>query len=127
MRILVTLFCFLSYLIIFETAPVAKILGVSRATVRDAINRALMKLRGIYAVKFSEHALQRLKRRKIPIELVEEVFKSPDEVVMGKHGRKIHQKLVGDKLIRVVVENDVIITVYSTSKISKYLHGGDRK
>jgi len=37
--------------------------------------------------------------------------------------RIIYHKLVGDKLLRVVVENDLIITIYLTRKIQKYWKG----
>ena len=80
----------------------------------------------ITVFKWTDHAEKNLKERRIKRDLVEETLKQPDEVVPGKKGRIIYHKLVGDKLLRVVVENDLIITVYLTRKIQKYWRGGRR-
>ena len=81
----------------------------------------------ITVFKWTDHAEKNLRERRIKRDLVEETLKQPDEVVPGKKGRIIYHKLVGDKLLRVVVvENDLIITVYLTRKIQKYWRGGRR-
>jgi len=51
------------------------------------------------------------------------VLDNPDEIVPGKYGRQIYHKIVGDKLIRIVADNNVLITVYVTDKIKKYMKG----
>jgi len=79
-------------------------------------------------IRFIPHALQRLEERGIPRELVEEAVKNPDEVRDGYCGRKVAQKRLNGKLIRVIFEEEegdvVVITAYVTSKIRKY--GGER-
>jgi len=50
--------------------------------------------------------------------LVEDVVLSPDQVREGKKSRKVAQKLIGNKLLRVVYSVDakayIIITAYYT-------------
>ena len=72
---------------------------------------------------WSEHIEKRVSKRKLSRELVETVVNSPDEVVAAEQGRLIYQKVIGDKLCRVVVEGDTLVTSYLTSKIKKYLKG----
>ncbi|HIH73204.1 MAG: Uncharacterized protein XD43_0977 [Thermococcales archaeon 44_46] len=75
-------------------------------------------------IVFIPHALERMKERKISKELVIETITSPDEVYIGYFGRKVAQKRLNGKLIRVVYEESkdevVVITVYITSKLTKY-------
>ena len=79
------------------------------------------------AVKYIPHALERMNERGISRELVEEVLQSPDSINDGYLGRKVAQKRINGRLIRVVcetVDNDVVvITAYVTSKVKKY--GGE--
>ena len=56
--------------------------------------------------------------------MVEAALNNPDKVATGKKNRKIYQKVMGDKLIRVVAEGGSLITVYLTNKVKKYM-GGD--
>ena len=76
------------------------------------------------AVKYIPHALERMNERGISRELVEEVLQSPDSINDGYLGRKVTQKRINGRLIRVVyetVDNDVVvITAYVTSKVKKY-------
>lgn len=74
--------------------------------------------------KWTDHIEIQLIERKIPKELVETAINNSDKIVEGKKNRKIYQKIIGDKLIRVVTEGDNLITVYFTDKIKKYM-GGD--
>jgi len=78
-------------------------------------------------IKYIPHALERMKERGISRELVEEALQSPDDTTEGYIGRKVAQKRIDGKLIRVIyeeIENDiVVITAYVTSKIKKY--GGE--
>ena len=79
--------------------------------------------------EITEHARNELERRSIPIELLNEVLQSPQQVVPTYGDRKIYQAQVyfGEGrtyLLRAVVDfNDApprVVTVYRTSKISKY-------
>ncbi len=77
----------------------------------------------------SHHAQLEMVRRAIPFDLLEPVLQQPQQIVSEKRGRKAYQSQVdfGDGrifLLRAVVEDDVdpanVITVYRTSKVSKY-------
>ncbi|MEK6651522.1 MAG: DUF4258 domain-containing protein [Nitrospirota bacterium] len=74
--------------------------------------------------KWTDHIEIQLVERKISKELVEAALNNPDKVATGKKNRKIYQKVMGDKLIRVVAEGGSLITVYLTNKVKKYM-GGD--
>lgn len=75
-------------------------------------------------VVFIPHALERMKERGIPEELVIEILNFPEKVSTGYFGRKIAQKKLNGKIVRVVYEEGgneiVVITVYITSKLNKY-------
>ena len=73
--------------------------------------------------KWTDHIKQQLNEREIPEELINDALTLPDKIVDGKMERKIYQKIIGNKLIRVVTERDVLITVYCTDKIKKYMGG----
>lgn len=66
---------------------------------------------------WTDHIRWQIIERKIPKELVETVLNNPDEVVPSKHNRMVYQKIMGDKLIRVVAEEDRLMTVYLTDKV----------
>lgn len=77
----------------------------------------------------SNHALEEIERRNISRELVESVLQYPQQIVEVKTGRKAYQSKIdfgGGKiyLLRVIVDESadpaVVVTVYRTSKISKY-------
>ena len=79
--------------------------------------------------KISQHASEEMQRRAIPLTLLETVLQNPQQVVPGYGGKKAYQSQVdfgGGKifLLRAIVDDKVepaiIITVYRTSKISKY-------
>ncbi len=72
---------------------------------------------------WSEHIELRMLKRKISRELVEMAVNEPDEVLPAEQNRLIYQKIVENKLVRVVVEGNILVTVYITSKIKKYLRG----
>lgn len=78
---------------------------------------------------FSFHAWQEMTRRNIPLEFIEAVLDSPEQVVSGKDDRTIYQSRFdfGEGkiyLVRVIVDLTtdplLVITVYRTSKIEKY-------
>ena len=82
-------------------------------------------------IQFIPHALERIEERGIPRELVEEVISNPEGVSEGYFGRKVAQKRLNGKLIRVIYEERsegvvVVITAYITSKVRKY-EGGEKR
>ena len=76
-------------------------------------------------IVFISHALERIKERGISKDLVIEALTNPDKVEEGYFGRKVAQKVVDEKLIRVIYEEHedeiIVITAYITSKVDKYL------
>jgi hypothetical protein len=74
--------------------------------------------------RFSDHALQEMERRQVSTEILETVLSSPQQILDAREGRQIYQSRVEINrkiyLIRAIVENDPVITVYRTSKIEKY-------
>lgn len=76
--------------------------------------------------KWTDHIKIQLIERKIQKELVETAINNPDSTVTGKKNRKIYQKIIGNKLLRVVTEGNSLITVYLTDKVSKYMEGVEK-
>ena len=72
---------------------------------------------------WSENIEKRISERELSREIVESVVNNPDEVVESEQGRLIYQKMIGDKLCRVVVEGNTLVTAYLTSQIKKHLKG----
>ena len=79
--------------------------------------------------EIGEHARNELARRSIPSELLSEVLLSPQQIVPTYGNRVVYQSQIyfGEGktyLLRAVVdENEYpakVVTVYKTSKISKY-------
>ncbi len=76
----------------------------------------------------SPHAKEKVRRRQIPLDLLEAVLNNPEQVVEESRGRKAYQsKIVSDGqeyLVRVIVDDKVdpvvVVTVYKTNKIRKY-------
>lgn len=75
---------------------------------------------------WTDHIEIQIAERELSRELVESVINDPDEIVPGRHGRSIYHKLMGNKLVRVVADGNVLITVYTTSRIEKYMKGNQR-
>jgi len=80
-------------------------------------------------IEFSKHALERMKQRGIPEKQVRMVVSNPDSIVKADH-RTIFQSLIESEsgktyLFRVFLNTEkdpnVVITVYKTSKLEKYL------
>ncbi len=80
---------------------------------------------------FSNHSLQQMKQRGISQQQAEIVLAHPQQVIK-ENGKEIYQSIVnfeneGDYLLRIFVNATVnpklVITVYRTSKISKYYEG----
>ena len=77
----------------------------------------------------SPHAKEEMKRRAIPVKLLNNALENPQQIVEGYGGRSIYQSKVdfGEGhifLLRAVVEDKngqlLIVTVYKTRKINKY-------
>lgn len=68
---------------------------------------------------YTDYAEETIRDRKISKKIVENAILNPDEIIEGKKGRKVSHKLTGDKLLRVVFEQEakvyIIITAYYTN------------
>jgi len=86
--------------------------------------------------RWTYHALQSLAAREIAREEADRALDAPDLIAPGQPPRQIFMRryrdaiLQRDMLLRVVVEETVdeivVIAVYKTSQIKKYLEGGAR-
>jgi hypothetical protein len=83
------------------------------------VNRSMKQL------IFIPHSLDRMKERCISDEMVRAALSSPDNVDCTDEKRKIAQKFIEGKLLRIIFEEEgetiIVISAYCTSKISKYL------
>ena len=79
--------------------------------------------------RLSRHAHEELERRGIPLNLLERLLQEPQQVIHEAPGKKVYQSKIdfgGGKiyLLRAIVSEEcdppLVITVYRTSKISKY-------
>ncbi|HPX80849.1 MAG TPA: DUF4258 domain-containing protein [Syntrophales bacterium] len=79
--------------------------------------------------RFSNHALEEMKRRAIPERILELVLNDPQQIVPERGSLKVYQSVVdfGDGkqfLLRAIVDDTlepaIVVTVYRTSKIGKY-------
>ncbi len=73
--------------------------------------------------------MDELKRRAIPVDLLERVLDNPGQIVQEQGGRKAYQSILEFPegkiyMLRVIVDESVdppvVVTAYRTSKISKY-------
>ncbi|HDR51508.1 MAG TPA: DUF4258 domain-containing protein [Mariniphaga anaerophila] len=79
-------------------------------------------------ILFSNHALERMKARKIFKERVITIIEQPDTIIPQDEKIRIYSKLINDEnklyLYRVFLKIEMkamtVITVYRTSKIEKY-------
>ena len=78
--------------------------------------------------RFSNHALEEMKRRAIPERILELVLNDPQQIVPERGSLKAYQSVVdfGDGkqfLMRAIVDDTlepaIVVTVYRISKISK--------
>jgi hypothetical protein len=76
----------------------------------------------------SYHAQIQIAKRQLPIYLIAMLAEAPQQIIEEEGGIKVYQSLFDNagktQLLRVVVNDSVepmiVITVYVTSKISKY-------
>ena len=80
--------------------------------------------------KLSKHALEQMEARGISYSNVMQTIKEPDSIVKESVNERVYQKLITFEnqktyLIRVIINPAVmpnlVLTVYRTSKINKYL------
>lgn len=79
--------------------------------------------------RLSNHSIKQISDREIPIELLEQVLNTPDQVLLQDDRSRVYQsKFIGVNyktyLLRVFVNDSVepitVISVYLTSKVTKY-------
>jgi len=77
------------------------------------------------SIKFTKHALERMKIRSITKEEIIDTINNPDKKTNDSFGNIIVQKVEKKFLLRVfyyIEENSkIVITAYKTSKLTKYL------
>ncbi|NVM38199.1 MAG: DUF4258 domain-containing protein [Candidatus Lokiarchaeota archaeon] len=76
-------------------------------------------------IKFTKHALERMRTRNITKEEIIDTINNPDKETNDSFGNIIVQKVEKKFLLRVfyyIEENSkIVITAYKTSKLTKYL------
>jgi len=76
-------------------------------------------------IKFTKHALERMKIRSITKEEIIDTINNPEKQLSDSFGNIIVQKVKKNYLLRVFYYNEenskIVITAYKTSKIDKYL------
>lgn len=76
-------------------------------------------------IKFTKHALERMRIRGITKEEIVNAIYNPDKELNDSFGNVIVNKLKKNYLLRVFYYNKeaskIVITAYKTSKIDKYL------
>ena len=74
---------------------------------------------------FVPHALERMKERSIDKEEVIAALSYPEDIDCRDEKRKIAQRFIEGKLLRVVYEEEedtiIVVSVYRTSKYNKYI------
>jgi len=86
-------------------------------------------------VRWTDHALGNLASREIDRQEADGTLAHPESVVPGQPPRQVFMRRYFDKalqqemLLRIVVEETmsekVVVTAYKTSRIEKYLKGGE--
>ena len=75
-------------------------------------------------IKFTKHALERMKIRSITKEEIFDIINNPEKELSDSFGNTIVQKVKKNYLLRVFYYNEenskIVITAYKTSKIDKY-------
>ena len=76
------------------------------------------------SIKFTKHALQRIKNRKISKVEVLDTIKNPDILKEDTYGNSVAQKEIDKQLLRVFYFSEgnakIVITAYKTSNIEKF-------
>ena len=84
-------------------------------------------------VRWSSHALKNLADREIEREQADRTLATPEFIVPGEAGRKVFMRLYFDTmlqqemLLRIILEEaeeeTVVVTIYKTSRIDRYMKG----
>ncbi len=76
------------------------------------------------SIKFTKHALHRIKKRKISKDEILDTINNPDLLKKDLYGNSVAQKIIERRLLRVFYFSDgdakIVITAYKTSKTEKY-------
>ncbi|MHA1344336.1 MAG: DUF4258 domain-containing protein [Promethearchaeota archaeon] len=76
-------------------------------------------------IKFTKHALERIKSRSINITEIIDTLKNPDKLIVDKSGINIAQKKVKNQLLRVFYNEEKktkkVITAYKVSNYNRYI------
>jgi len=80
--------------------------------------------------RITDHAAFEIKRRGLDVDIINRILSAPGQVREVRPGRNVFQSIISlgdpprDYLIRIFVDTDrdplEVVTVYKTSKISKY-------
>ncbi len=80
-------------------------------------------------VIFVKHALDRMKDRSITEEQIKSTLKYPGIIDCKNEKRKIAQRLIEGRLLRVVYEEGddaiIVVSAYCTSRVNKYIRGNE--
>jgi len=67
---------------------------------------------------YTDHAEENINERKLSKKGIEDIVKNPEKAMDARFDRKIAQKILGDKLLRVIYEQEdnvyIIVTAYYT-------------
>jgi len=79
-------------------------------------------------ILFTFHAIERIKKWKLEVQMVIETLLFPEEVLIGHNKRFIAHRRYGDHIVRAIYEYEddvpVVITVYFPYK-DRYFQGGN--
>jgi len=75
------------------------------------------------SIRFTLHAIQRMKERRISKDIVEQCLDNPDKLIQGEEMRAV--KKINEKVLVVIYKvekaDKLVITAFVSSRISKYL------
>jgi hypothetical protein len=79
---------------------------------------------------FRPHAIKKMQEREIPLQVVLEVLNHPQEILPANEGRSAYQSVIDINgkpyIMRIIVEpSGEVVTIYQSSKVSKYQGGDD--
>ena len=70
-------------------------------------------------VRISGHARRRMARYRLGEDVVIQALREPDSVVAGYRGRRIANKFMNDHVLRVVYEEDDVITAVTVYPVRR--------
>lgn len=78
-------------------------------------------------ILFTNHAMKRMEKWQLSLEIVAETLLDPEKVLVGHHNRFIAQRCFGLHILRAVYEYEklipILVTVYFPYK-NRYFQGG---